>query len=139
MVYAILARGLLNASEHLRAKCLDLYAKILKSGRADPQLVERLDGYLDELYSGWAAWKLVLLIVCAVFVALPARKLRTVFVGPSEPTYLEDIPEAVRKDFDRFTSYWILSVVANSPAAALIFWFHCIDWLGLPRADENDC
>jgi hypothetical protein len=85
--------------------------------------VSRLDGYLDEVYSNLAAWKLALLMICAVFIWLPAKKIAAAFGARRSADYLDTVPEPLRADFDKFTSYWMVAVVANSPAAALIFVF----------------
>jgi hypothetical protein len=118
LVYAVLARGLLYAGEPFRAKCLDLYEKLVMSKRADPHTIARMDSLLDDIYSNWMAWRLALLVICAVVFVLPYRKL----MGQETPTtHLDSVPEAARADFERFTSSWILATVSNSPAAALIF------------------
>jgi hypothetical protein len=115
--YAILARGLLYASEPFRQKCLELYEKMTKSNRADAECIAGLDEFLDEIYSNRAAWKLAALAVCVVFFVLPVRKL----FGRTNPSRYSGVPESLQLDYGRFTSFWMLATVANSPAATMIF------------------
>lgn len=119
--YAIMARGLLYATQPLRSRCIDLYAKIVASGRADEALINRLDGRLEELYSGLTAWQLTVSLICAVFVTLPYKKIRHMISGAKISTYNDDFPESLRNDIERFDANWIAATVANSPTAALIF------------------
>jgi hypothetical protein len=127
LLYAILARGLLYASEPQRAKCLSLYEKMVKSHRASPEFVARLDEFLDDVYSSWAAWRLAMLTICAVFFLLPIRKLlgRT-----SPPSSYKGVPDSLQQDFGRFMSCWLLATISNSPAAALIFVFALLIGIG---------
>ncbi|WP_315734121.1 hypothetical protein [Bradyrhizobium sp. SZCCHNR1093] len=121
LVYAVLCRGLLYATEPFRAKMLDLYQQMIASDRMEPALRELLDEYMDKVYSSWAAWQLAGVMICAVFVVLPTRKIAELFVDLSPIDALEDVPEPLKKDFDRFTSYAMAATIANSPLALAIF------------------
>jgi hypothetical protein len=126
LLYAILARGLLYASEPQRAKCLNLYGKMVKSHRASPEVVARLDEFLDDVYSSWAAWRLAALAVCAVFFVLPTRRI----LRRTSPSGYRGVPEPLQQDFGRFMSCWLLATIANSPAAAFIFVFSLLIGIG---------
>jgi hypothetical protein len=115
-LYAVLARGLLNATEPVRGRALDLSEKILKSDRVDKELAARIEAQLNELYSNWAAWKLVFLITCTI-VILPFKRFR------KEPVVYNDVPMQLQDDYGKFSSCWIVATVANSPAAAILFTF----------------
>lgn len=123
IIYGTLARGLLKVTEPLRQRCLDHYAKVVKSGRASKELVARLETQLDSIYSSWSAWQMAVMAIFVVFVVLPIRKLRHAFSGEKDRSYLDDIPDSIRSDVDRFDSCWMLATVANSPIAAAIFVF----------------
>lgn len=119
VVYAVLARGLLKASEPAREKCLKLYEKIARSNRVPADVIARMDDNLDDVYSSLAAWRLVFLLMCTVFFVIPLRKLR----GRKPVGGYHGIPDSLQADYGRFSTCWILATVANSPLAAAIFAF----------------
>jgi hypothetical protein len=114
--YAVVARGLLKASEPLRSRALELYGKMIRSGHCTEELRTRLDWHLDSIYSSLAAWRGLFVLICAV-VYLTFRLVT--FQGLPNMDWI-GIPGPLKADYDRFTKYWMGAVLANSPMAAFL-------------------
>ncbi len=115
LFYAVLARGLFNATEPYRVGALEIAERLTHSTQVAPKRKEFLNERLGEVYSNWQAWKLLALVICI----LPTLPFRNNIRNAERAD--KGIPSHLRADYDRFKGYWMVSTVANSPAAALLF------------------
>jgi hypothetical protein len=111
--YAGLARGLLKVTEQYRWTALELAERLIDAPHVSVARKASLQRRLGEVYSSGQAWKLAALMVC-VIAMMP-------FKAQDESRAEVGVPHHLRNDFDRFKLYWMVSTVANSPAAALLF------------------
>jgi hypothetical protein len=112
LFYAILTRGLFNITEPFRWRALEIAEKLKQSSQVSEGRKASLYRRLGEVYSRWTAWKLVLLMICVVFT-LPFQK-----EGTDDDS---NMPAYLRSDYQKFKIYWMISTVANDPAATFLF------------------
>ena len=115
LFYAVIARGLFNATEPYRHTALEIAEKLSQSSQVSERKKRFLFDRLGEVYSSLHAWKLVVFMV-KTFAVLPFQDKEK-----NAAVVDEGIPPHLRASFDRFKLYWIISTVGNSPAAALLF------------------
>jgi hypothetical protein len=111
--YAALARGLLKATEQYRWAALEIAERLIDAPHVSAVRKASLQRRLGEVYSNWQAWKLAALMFC-VIAMMP-------FKAPDESRAEVGVPHHLRNDYSQFKLYWMVSTVANSPAAALLF------------------
>jgi hypothetical protein len=112
--YAVIARGAFKAAEPLRDRLIDLAAEISHDPKTSEAVKARLGQALDDVYSGWLAWKLT-------FVGV-----YTVLTIPFHRVHLASAPEDERSahlqnKLQSFEGRWVIATIANSPLAAIIF------------------
>jgi hypothetical protein len=115
LFYAVLARGLFNATEPYRRQTIDIAEKLSHSTQVSNQKKEFVYDRLGDVYSPLEAWKLAASMVKA-FVRLP-------FINAREVADRVDagIPQHLRQDFNRFKNCWVAAVLGNSPLASFLF------------------
>lgn len=111
--YAALARGLFKVTEQYRWATLEIAERLLEAPNVSNERKVSLQHRLDEVYSGWQAWKLAAIMLCVVATSP--------FKQPDETRSEIGVPNHLRADYSRFKVYWMVATVGNSPAAAFVF------------------
>lgn len=113
--YAVLARGLFNFTEPLRLKALEIAETLNESAQVSTDRKASLYRRLGEVYSSLKAWKLVLLMLY-VIVMLPFGRSPA-----TDQSVNSGVPTNLQGEYNRFKVFWMVSTIANSPAATFIF------------------
>ena len=115
LFYAVLVRGLFNATEPRREEALDIAEELCRSEQVSEQKKKFLYARLGELHSSWQAWKLVFSLLIGIF--------RVPFIDTKATADRVDsgIPKHLRARFDSFKTCWVSGVMGNSPLAVFIF------------------
>jgi hypothetical protein len=115
-LYAIVARGMFRATEPLRLEAIEIGVQLLNDKVVDERQKHCIKKALADVHSERRAWELTLLLFFLA-VTCPFHKCD---VRKSDKSR---IPEYMRESLQQFQIRWLISTVANSPAAALIFTF----------------
>jgi hypothetical protein len=115
LFYAVLARGLFRITEPYRWAALDIAERLIHSAQVSPYRKEGIQRRLSEVYSGRQSWKMVFLLLLVLFDIVFKRS------DLDEEASSGGVPSHLRNDNAKFKIYWMVSTVANSPAAAFIF------------------
>lgn len=115
LVYAVLARGLFNATEPRRQEALDIVEELYHSAQVSDRQKKFVYDRIGELHSGWQAWKLVFSLLRAT--------VRITFTNVQETTERVDsgIPQHLRPSYERLKVCWVIGILGNSPLALFVF------------------
>jgi hypothetical protein len=116
ILYAIIARGMFRATEPLRLETIEIGTQLLNDKIVNERQKRRIRKALADVHSERRAWEITLLLFFLA-VTCPFHK----FDLPKSDKVRN--PEYVRDSLQQFQIRWLISTVANSPAAALIFTF----------------
>jgi hypothetical protein len=116
VLYAIIARGMFRATEPLRHETIKIGTQLLNDKIVNERQKRRIRKALADVHSERRAWEITLLLFFLT-VTCPFHK----FDLPKSDEVR--IPEYMRDSLQQFQIRWVISTVANSPAAALIFTF----------------
>jgi hypothetical protein len=112
--YAVLCRGLFQATEPARQSLVDLAGSLIDSPSVSDKDKRQIYSMLDDVHSWRSAWKLAFVALLIAF--------QSPFVSRTpECAPLARIPANMRETFHRFIRNWIVATLGNSFAACVLF------------------
>jgi len=118
-LYALLARGLFLATEPARNRALDIYERFAAIEGVSSRQKEMMLKAVFDVHSSRKAWSMAVVMFFAAF-AIPLGRRSLI---SSKDDGQVGIPVELRAEHERFIKLWLVSVMGNSPAAALLFVF----------------
>ncbi|OQW60727.1 MAG: hypothetical protein A4S14_02865 [Proteobacteria bacterium SG_bin9] len=116
VVYAAMARGLFKATEQPRWRALEIAERMLVEPGFPEDHRRAMFTSLKEMHSPLMAWK-VAGVMLLITIQSPFKKKQEIEASDVQ----RGIAGELRRDHSRFMNYWMIAVLGNSPAAALLF------------------
>jgi hypothetical protein len=114
VLYAVIARGMFSATEPLRDEMIQIASRLLNDENINETQKRRVRRALSDVHSVRKAREITLLLFFLIMTS-PFHS----FDSPKPDKDM--VPEYMRDSLRQFQVLWIISTIANSPAAAVIF------------------
>ena len=115
LFYAVLARGLFNATGVYRRKALVIAENLFQSDQVADDKKRFMYARLGEVHSTWQAWCLLALLLQA-FVKIPFVDMREITTRVDDGIPVSRLPE-----YSHFITCWMVATLGNSPLATFLF------------------